>query len=121
MIIATLTGTIRVMAPGVLPVQIVVVSGPSMVPTLHDGDRLLVWRGARVRPGDVVLARFASLPELLVVKRAVRPVGPGWQLASDNDFAGGDSRRYGPGEVLGRVLLRLPRGSLCARRLTKPD
>ena len=119
MIIAAWTGTISAMLLGVLPVQIVVVSGPSMVPALYDGDHLLVWRAARVRPGDVVLARFASLPGLLVVKRAVRPAGPGWQLASDNDFAGGDSRTHGPGEVLGRVLLRWPRGSLRPRRLAR--
>jgi phage repressor protein C with HTH and peptisase S24 domain len=85
--------------------QRVVVSGPSMVPTLRDGDRLLVRRTGTVRPGDLVLARFAGL-DRLVVKRAVRPEGAGWWLASDNPFAGGDSASHGVGEVLGRVVWR---------------
>jgi SOS-response transcriptional repressor LexA len=43
-----------------------------MVPTLKSGDALVVHRGGRVRAGDVVVARFRSRPELLVVKRAVQ-------------------------------------------------
>lgn len=89
-----------------LPWQVVTVVGPSMVPTLRPGDRVLVRRGGRVAAGDVVLARFDDLPGVLVVKRlgAVLPDGRGL-LASDNDAAGGDSRTHGPGEVLGRVAL----------------
>lgn len=81
----------------------VVVAGPSMVPTLRDGDCLLVRRRARVRPGDIVVARFRSRPELLVVKRAVTAEGSGWLLASDNPFAEGPS---GVADVEARVLLR---------------
>jgi phage repressor protein C with HTH and peptisase S24 domain len=81
----------------------VVVSGPSMVPALRDGDCLLVRRGARVRPGDLVVARFRSRPELLVVKRAVEECDGGWLLASDNPFAEGPS---GVADVEARVLLR---------------
>jgi Peptidase S24-like len=47
------------------------VQGPSMVPTLRDGDRLLVRYGVEVRPGDVVVARHPFQQDLLVVKRAV--------------------------------------------------
>jgi Peptidase S24-like len=47
------------------------VRGPSMVPTLRDGDRLLVWYGVAVRDGDVVVARHPFQQDLLVVKRAV--------------------------------------------------
>jgi len=79
------------------------VSGPSMVPALHDGDCLLVGWGWRVRPGDVVVARFRERPDLLVVKRAVRQVDGGWELASDNPFAPGPS---GVADVEARVLLR---------------
>ena len=81
----------------------VVVSGPSMVPTLRDGDCLLVRRRASVRSGDVVVARFRSRPELLVVKRAVAPQGSGWLLASDNPFADGPT---GVADVEARALLR---------------
>ena len=81
----------------------VLVSGPSMVPTLRHDDRLLVLYGGDVRAGSVVVARFRSRPELLVVKRAVRAVDGGWELASDNPFATGPS---GVADVEARVLLR---------------
>lgn len=84
----------------------VAVAGPSMVPALRDGDAVLAWSGGRVRPDDVVIARFPARPELLVVKRAVRPVPGGWWVQGDNAFATDDSRRYGPAEVLARVLVR---------------
>jgi phage repressor protein C with HTH and peptisase S24 domain len=74
-----------------------------MVPTLYAGDCLLVGRGFRVRPGDVVVARFRSRPDLLVVKRAVRPLDGGWELASDNPYATGPT---GAADVESRVLWR---------------
>ena len=81
----------------------VLVRGPSMVPALYDGDRLLVgWRAA-VRPGDLVVARFRERPELLVVKRAVTKQDGGWLLTSDNPFATGPG---GVADVEARVLLR---------------
>jgi phage repressor protein C with HTH and peptisase S24 domain len=92
----------------VLPWQKVRVAGPSMVPTLYDCDIVVVRYGAPIRPGDVVLARFRSLPDLYVIKRAERPDGDGWLLRSDNDAAGGDSRSNGVADVLARVVLRLP-------------
>jgi phage repressor protein C with HTH and peptisase S24 domain len=77
-----------------------------MVPTLRDGDALLIWRGARVRPGDVVVARFRTRPDLLVIKRAVRAQDGGWWVRGDNEFGTDDSRTYGVADVIGRVLLR---------------
>ncbi len=90
------------------PLGVVLVSGPSMLPTLRPGDCLLVRPGARARPGDVVVARFPARPDLLVVKRAVRPAddGHGWVVHGDNPAVTDDSRRYGPAEVLGVVVLR---------------
>ena len=79
-----------------------------MVPTLYDGDVVIVRHGAQIRPGDVVLARFRSMPDRFVLKRADRPDGAGWLLLSDKDAAGGDSRSHGVADVLGRVVLRLP-------------
>ncbi|TQS42268.1 S26 family signal peptidase [Cryptosporangium phraense] len=84
----------------------ILVSGPSMVPTLKHGDHVLVRRTTRVRPGDVVVGSFPARPDLLVVKRAVRPMADGWWLASDNGAVADDSRRYGPAAVYGRVLVR---------------
>jgi phage repressor protein C with HTH and peptisase S24 domain len=89
-----------------LPLFVVAVHGPSMAPTLHSGDALLVRRGGRVRVGDVVVARFRSRPDLLVVKRIVRPEGDGWWLVGDNQLIGDDSRAYGVADVIGRVLIR---------------
>jgi phage repressor protein C with HTH and peptisase S24 domain len=81
------------------------IQGPSMVPTLRHGDRVLVRYGARLRPGDVVLARYRTLPDRVVVKRAEREQDGGWWLSSDNAFAGGDSAAHGIADVLARVLL----------------
>jgi phage repressor protein C with HTH and peptisase S24 domain len=74
-----------------------------MVPTLRGGDCLLVRRGGPIRPGHVVVARFRSRPELLVVKRAVERREGGWLLASDNPFGDGPT---GIADVEARVLLR---------------
>ena len=70
-----------------------------MLPTLHEGDRLLVRHGGRVRPGALVVARFAD--GTLTVKRAVEERRtasgePGWWLLSDNPGEGVDSRHRGP-------------------------
>jgi phage repressor protein C with HTH and peptisase S24 domain len=96
----------------------VLVQGPSMAPTLRHGDALLVRRGGRIRPGDVVIARFRTRPDLLVVKRAVRPVDGGWEIRGDNPFGTRDSRTYGVADVTGRVVCRYwPRPTF---RMTPP-
>jgi phage repressor protein C with HTH and peptisase S24 domain len=81
----------------------VLVTGPSMVPTLRTGDCLVVRRGAAIRPGDVVVARYRVRPDLLVVKRALEPCDGGWLLGSDNPFVDGPE---GVADVEARVLLR---------------
>lgn len=105
-----MAGTLSTLLPARLRLRRVMVSGPSMVPALRDGDTVLARVGATVRPGDVVLARFRDLPDRLVVKRAVRPDAGGWWLESDNPFAGGDSSVHGPADVEARVLLVLSPG-----------
>ena len=102
---------------GLAPYRRAVVRGPSMVPTLHDGDVVLVRMGGVRRAGDVVLARFADLPGRLVVKRTVRPVGDLWWLVSDNPGARGDSASHGAADVLGRVVAVWPAGRRGIRRL----
>ena len=89
------------------PLAAVLVTGPSMAPTLRHGDAVLVRRGGRpVRPGDVVVAVFRARPDLLVVKRAVRPQAGGWWVRGDNDLIADDSRAYGVADVRGRVVAR---------------
>ena len=86
------------------------VSGPSMTPTVRHGDRLLVRRArpGAARPGDVVLARFPSRPDLLVVKRVQRVLDDGgvW-VVGDNPLVTDDSRAYGPAVAVGRVVVRV--------------
>ena len=99
-------------APPPLPTPWAVarVTGPSMSPTVRHGDRLLVRRvrpGGRVREGDVVLARFPSRPELLVVKRVRRAVPGGHRVEGDNPLVTDDSRAFGTAVVVGRVVARL--------------
>ncbi|MFD6971783.1 nickel-type superoxide dismutase maturation protease [Streptomyces sp. NPDC059979] len=78
--------------------EVVEVTGASMVPTLLNGDRLLVRYGASVRPGDVVVLRHPFQQDLLVVKRAVerRPGGSWWVLGDNPYNETGDSTVYGP-------------------------
>ncbi|GAA1967760.1 nickel-type superoxide dismutase maturation protease [Kitasatospora viridis] len=95
---------------GLVPIGVVDVDGPSMVPTLYPGDRVVVRYGARVRPGAVLLVRHPMRQDLLVVKRAAELRSKGWWLLSDNQFLGNDSRDFGavpPELVLGRVLARV--------------
>ncbi len=84
-----------------------------MLPTLREGDFLLVRYGARVRPGALVVARFADGTVAVKRAREQRPTAsgrPGWWLVSDNPDEGVDSRHRGPvaeGQVLAVVRLRV--------------
>jgi phage repressor protein C with HTH and peptisase S24 domain len=83
------------------------VTGNSMLPTVGDGDLLLVRIGAPVRPDDLVLARWAA-QGVLSVKRAQWPEGNGWFVVSDNVVPEArDSNHFGPAEALGVVRWRL--------------
>ena len=81
--------------------------GPSMSPTLRDGDVVLVRFGGRARTGDVVLVCWPQRPGQLSVKRAARPAERGWWVLGDNDHGSTDSRTLGPATVLAVVHYRL--------------
>lgn len=85
----------------------VAVRGPSMSPTLHDGDIVLARFGRPAHAGDVVLVRWDSRPGQLSVKRAVRPAAQGWWVAGDNPFGSTDSRALGPAQVQAVVTVRI--------------
>jgi nickel-type superoxide dismutase maturation protease len=98
------------------PLVRVAVAERSMEPALQPGDWLLAWRGLRtgrpprVQPGQIVVARHPTRPDMLLVKRAAERVTGGWWLVADNPGAGAaDSYSFGPvpfGLVYARVLLR---------------
>lgn len=100
------------------------VRGRSMEPALHDGDRLLVRYPGRPRPGRLVVLRLPAAesgPRPLAVKRVVGrdPQDPSrWWVERDNIGEGVDSWLVGgipEGDVLGVVLLRLPRRTPCRK------
>lgn len=96
------------------------VAGDSMRPTLAPGDWLVVRRGARVRPGDIVVARRPDRRGLRLVKRAVKRTDDGWWLEGDNPRASHDSRLFGAvpdALVEGRAVARYwPSPTILARR-----
>jgi nickel-type superoxide dismutase maturation protease len=104
------------------PLRRVEVVGPSMVPTLHHGDRLVVWlrRPRRVpRSGTVVVVELPDRP--LSVKRLSAVEADGSiRVEGDNPFGSTDSRALGslPAEALrGTVVARIwPHPGVVRRR-----
>ena len=88
----------------------IVVEGASMGPALEPGDRLVVLRRRRHRPGHVVAVRDPRRPSRMMVKR-VAAVEEGGRLDVRGDDPAGstDSRTFGavPAHlVLGRAVWR---------------
>ncbi|MGH9155251.1 MAG: nickel-type superoxide dismutase maturation protease [Acidimicrobiales bacterium] len=96
------------------------VTGDSMGPALVAGDRLLVVRGSRARPGQVVTVADPRRPERLLVKRVASRSAAGVVVSGDNPAASTDSRQFGPVlRVRGRAVYRYhPRHR--AGRLPRP-
>lgn len=91
-----------------LRVGLAVVRGRSMLPTLRDGDRLLVMHGARPRLGRPAVVRLPG--GVLAVKRVTRRDPGGWWVERDNPAEGVDSWSVGAvsdEDVVARVLLRV--------------
>ena len=86
-----------------------IVRGRSMLPTLREGDRLLLSYRRTPRAGDVVVVR---LPEgVVAVKRVLRrePEG-GWWVERDNPREGVDSWTVGAipdGDLVGVARIRV--------------
>jgi nickel-type superoxide dismutase maturation protease len=87
----------------------VVVTGSSMRPTLESGDRLLVVRAGRPRPGHLVVMPDPRQPDRLLVKRAAAVRGGAVTIQGDNPASSTDSRDFGPVPVdalRGRAVYR---------------
>ncbi len=79
------------------------VSGESMVPTLADGDDILVDRSDaadRLRDGIYVL----RVDDTLVVKRVVVDPAGGFDVRSDNPAAAGGTIDAAAAQIIGRVI-----------------
>jgi nickel-type superoxide dismutase maturation protease len=92
---------------GRMPYRRIRVRGPSMAPTLKDGDVVVARRDRTPRPGDVVVVTWVLRPGQLSIKRVVRPDRGGWHVEGDHQDASTDSRELGPAEVHGVVVARL--------------
>jgi nickel-type superoxide dismutase maturation protease len=107
--------------------DVVEVTGSSMVPALLPGDRLLVeslsLRLRSPRTGEVVLALDPRDPSRELIKRVASVEGAELVLRGDHPSASTDSREFGPitrQEVAWRAVLRYwP--PLRAGRLPRPD
>jgi hypothetical protein len=84
-----------------------VVRGPSMSPTLSDGDVVLLNLRGKPRPGAVLLVQWAQRPGQLSVKRAVGRHGGGWWVVGDNPTGSTDSRHLGTADPIAVVVARL--------------
>ena len=91
-------------------VERIEVSGPSMNPTLADGDRLLLVRKhSRLRPGDLVALRDPQDSARLLVKRVASLESAGLVVHGDNPSSSRDSRTFGAvprSLIVGRPVYR---------------
>lgn len=66
--------------------RIIVVSGPSMLDTLHNGDLILVWSlGYTPKQGDIVVVTQESYQEDSIVKRVIALEGQTVDINYDTD------------------------------------
>ncbi|MGH9040923.1 MAG: nickel-type superoxide dismutase maturation protease [Acidimicrobiia bacterium] len=85
------------------------ISGESMAPTLEPGDRILVVRAGRPRPGDIVACVDPREPNRTIVKRVAGVDGQEYTILGDNFDASTDSRHFGPinaNSIIGHVIFR---------------
>jgi nickel-type superoxide dismutase maturation protease len=80
-----------------------------MLPTLSPGDRLLVARIGKAKPGDLVVIRDPRNHSRLLCKRVLTVDERHIVVRGDNPEASTDSRAFGPVPdewIVGRVIRR---------------
>ena len=89
------------------------VSGNSMLPTLSDGDTVLIQRANTAESGDIVVCRHPFKPQIQLIKRVADTTSEGLFLKGDNPPESTDS------ESLGRIPWHHLRGRVTSRFETK--
>ncbi|HEX2705883.1 MAG TPA: S26 family signal peptidase [Candidatus Lustribacter sp.] len=127
-ILGTVAGMAALARTRGVRVGIARVSGRSMEPTLHQGDRLLVLYGVPPRAGGMAVVRLPAhdqdhpVDRPLAVKRVTGRSPHAvhhWWIDRDNPHEGVDSWQVGPipdHDVKARVLLRMPDMPMSIRR-----
>lgn len=85
------------------------VEGPSMLPALSPGERLVVHRTRRVRNGDIVVVIDPEDETRTLIKRVTAVTSDVVYVLGDNRQASRDSADFGPVEralVVGRAWYR---------------
>ena len=82
-----------------------------MLPTLKDGDAVLLDPSAEVEPGDIVLANYPSKQSVKTIKRIGEiSSDEKFLLVGDNPDESSDSNSFGAiakSNILGKVVCRL--------------
>lgn len=82
------------------------VKGSSMLPSLKEGDRVLLFRTKNIKKGDIVVFSAAGRD---CIKRVAAVSGDSFFAEGDNNLHSTDSRDYGEvkkRQVLGKVLAK---------------
>jgi signal peptidase len=93
------------------PVSYVLVSGVSMLPTLEDGDLVLVRERSSYSPGDVVafhVSTAGSGQDGLVVHRIVGGSARAGYVTEGDNGTGSDPWSTTPADIEGELWIRVP-------------
>jgi signal peptidase I len=96
----------------------VVVRGTSMLPTISNGDAVMLRQAPQYNIGDIVAFRSQSADAVLL-HRIVDVDGPGFVLRGDNNQMD-DLDRPTSAEILGRQVRLFPGAALWVERLASP-
>lgn len=91
--------------------EIFLIEGDSMAPALEDGDYVFINPRAKLRVGDIALARHPFKQSVMIIKRIaeISPEG-NYFLVGDNAPGSSDSRGFGAisaKDIIGKAVCRL--------------